>query len=1120
MHACRRIPTRAILVLILLPGSIQGAEPSAVPECKPWLAEVVSVQGTVETKRAGLDAWNATEMEDRLCQGDTVRTGKRSRAGLWLTNQTVLRLDQESTATFLPPPQQQSFWVDILKGAAHFISRVPRTLRIRTPFVNAAVDGTEFTIRVKPTAAKLWVIEGRVLAENTAGELILTGGESAIAEASAAPRRWLKLSPRDAIQWTLYYPPLLDDTVAGTATVPEAIAQVLSRYGAGDLPAAFAALEAVPASQRTAAYYNTKASLLLSVGRIDEARGAIDESVRLEPGNGDATALQSVMALANNDRAQALALARRATASAPNAPIPHMALSYAHQAQFDLKRALESVREALEIDSTNALAWARLAELELSLGEFDKGLEAANEATRLKPRLARTQTVLGFSYLTRIEIDEARAAFEKAIRADQADPLPRLGLGLAEIRRGDLEEGRRQIEIAAGLDPGRSLTRSYLGKAYYEERRDGLAQSQLAMAKDLDPGDPTPWFYDAIRKQSENRPVEALHDLQASIQRNDNRAVYRSRLLLDQDLAARNASLGRIYSDLGFEQRALVEGWRSLEIDPAEHSAHRLLADTYRTLRRHQVARVSELLQAQLLQPLNVNPVQPQLAESNLGILDGTGPSQGSLNEHNPLFVRNRIALQANGVAGGNDTLGNDLLLAGIWDNVAAGIGQFHFETEGFRPNADQNQDIYDAYVQGRLSHRTTVQAEYRVTSRRTGDTALHFGATNFSPAKREKEHTRSVRAGLKHAFSPRSTLLANIIRQKTDQRIGDVGLGVRSDAEGHVRGHLGELQHLWRGEKFGIISGIGYYGEDRMDSTVATFSVFLPAVSTLRDTDTRHRNAYMYGRFNPHQALSITVGASADALDGSGPIFTRHQINPKLGLTWQAGAGTRVRMAAFRMLKRTLIADQTIEPTQVAGFNQLFDDGAGTDAWRFGAALDHDLGPSAFVGAEISARHLEVPVRRGALPSLLLNWEEQSARAYGYWTPRPWLALNAEYLFERFERDPDVPADFLNLRTHQVSLGMRLHDPTGFFAAVEATGVRQSGQFVPVGTTIPNHDQDTFWVLDASLGYRLPRRRGLLSIGIKNALDEEFNFEDTDLADPRFQPDRLIFARFSLPFD
>jgi tetratricopeptide (TPR) repeat protein len=117
---------------------------------------------------------------------------------------------------------------------------------------------------------------------------------------------------------------------------------------------------------------------------------------------------------------------------------------------------------------------------------------------------------LGFAYLTQIRTREARQAFEKAIQLDQADPLPRLGLGLAKIRVSNLAAGREDIEIAVSLDPNNSLARSYLGKAYYEEKRDPLARDQFAIAKELDPKDPTPWFYDAIRKQSINRPGGGL----------------------------------------------------------------------------------------------------------------------------------------------------------------------------------------------------------------------------------------------------------------------------------------------------------------------------------------------------------------------------------------------------------------------------------------------------------------------------------------------------------------------------------------------------------------------------------------------------------------------------------
>ena len=66
----------------------------------------------------------------------------------------------------------------------------------------------------------------------------------------------------------------------------------------------------------------------------------------------------------------------------------------------------------------------------MSRGDLDAALEAAQKAETLSPALARTQTVLGFAYLTRIEIDKAKMAFERAIQGDPADPFPRLGMGL------------------------------------------------------------------------------------------------------------------------------------------------------------------------------------------------------------------------------------------------------------------------------------------------------------------------------------------------------------------------------------------------------------------------------------------------------------------------------------------------------------------------------------------------------------------------------------------------------------------------------------------------------------------------------------------------------------------
>ena len=379
----------------------------------------------------------------------------------------------------------------------------------------------------------------------------------------------------------------------------------------------------------------------------------------LDPNFSDALALQSIIAVVQNEKEAALSLSQKAVTADPQSATAQIALSYARQARFDLEGARTSVEVAVKSDPQNALAWARLADLQASFGELGKALEAAKKAESLAPDLSLTQTVLGFAFLTQVKIDEAKKAFEKAITLDQAAPLPRLGLGLAKIRGGNLEEGGGEIEIAAGLDPGNSLVRSYLGKTYYEEKRTELDGREYATAKKLDPNDPTPWFYDAIRLQTVNRPVEALHNYQKAIELNDNRAIYRSKLLLDSDLAARQSSLARIYNNLGFQQLGLVEGWQSVNTDPTNFSAHRFLADSYAALPRHEIARVSELLQSQLLQPINITPIQPRLAESNLFLISSQGPSIAGFNTYNPLFNRNQAVLQAGGLVREQQYLGS-----------------------------------------------------------------------------------------------------------------------------------------------------------------------------------------------------------------------------------------------------------------------------------------------------------------------------------------------------------------------------------------------------------------------------------------------------------------------------
>ncbi|MEN8205014.1 MAG: FecR domain-containing protein [Pseudomonadota bacterium] len=1071
---------------------------TAAERCNNAVARTLSVQGSFEVRYAGQSNWQAAKLNDRFCTGDALRTGQDSRVALMLLPETVIRLDQLSSMVFTRPDTDASpSWLELLKGAAHFISRDPRALQIITPFANAAIEGTEFLVQVDEQQTGVTVYEGKVLVGNNSGSVAVTSGKQAIAQAGQAPVAQAVVHPRDAVQWTLYYPPVMQQ---GDATTRQAAAA-------------------------------------LAVGQVDNADVLLDQALATNAGNSDALALRSIIAVTQNDKASALTLANQAVSADPNSAAGYIALSYAQQAHFDLSGALNSLQQATQHEPDNALGQARLAEMWLSVGDLDKGLAAAEQAHAIDPNQSLTQTVLGFSYLTRIKIPESLDAFNRAIMLDQAAPLPRLGLGLAKIRKGDLEAGREEIEIAVILDPGNSLIRSYMGKAYYEEKRDKLAATQYDMAKELDPNDPTPWYYDAIRKQTENRPVEALHDLQESIKLNDNRAVYRSRLELDADLATRSASIARIYNDLGFQQRALVEGWQSVNTDPGNFSAHRLLADSYSALPRHEVARVSELLQSQLLQPINLNPVQPQLAETNLSVLDNAGPSDPAFLEFNPLFTRNRVALQLNGVGGSNSTRGDDLVLNGVHNRWSWSLGQYHYQTDGYRDNNDQKRNIYNLFVQGALSHKTSILGELRYADEDFGDLNLRFAGDDFEPNQRHDEELKSARAGLRHAFSPRSELIATLVYADGDNSATDrfgfdfppfffgneLDLGISSDDKGWT----GELQHQFRADSYTLISGIGHTDADREETISQQYAFEFPPFfvdSTQKDdTDLRQSNIYLYSLFDLPHDITLTVGASGDTFDNGR--IDKQQFNPKLGVEWDATTDTTVRAAAFRTLQRlTSISPQTIEPTQVAGFNQLYEGADGEQAWRYGLALDHSFSNSLYGGAEFSYRDLEVPstsITTGELSDA--DWNEQLARAYLYWAPHPQLALNAEYQYERFDRDPEFPGveQISDLKTHRLPLGVSWFSPGGLIGKLSTTYVNQDGEFgLGLAGNQTERDSDNFWIVDASLGYRLPKRYGIVSLGVLNLLDEEFKFQDTDPALPQIAPERTVLLKFTLAVD
>ena len=183
---------------------------------------------------------------------------------------------------------------------------------------------------------------------------------------------------------------------------------------------------------------------------------------------------------------------------------------------------------------------------------------------------------------------------------------------------------------------------------------------------------------------------------------------------------------------------------------------------------------------------------------------------------------------------------------------------------------------------------------------------------------------------------------------------------------------YSGELSYLFRSQYVDMVSGAGYFYIDQ-DITFTENLIWpgpppidLGTFPSKLDQDIDHYNIYLYSYIKPIEKLMLTVGASGDFYDADDKDdaldLDRNKFNPKFGITWYPFDGTTVRGAVFKTFKRTLITDQTLEPTQVAGFNQFFDDGNATEAWVYGVGVDQKFSQNIYAGAEFLYRDLSVP--------------------------------------------------------------------------------------------------------------------------------------------------------------
>ncbi|MGH8523847.1 MAG: TonB-dependent receptor domain-containing protein, partial [Gammaproteobacteria bacterium] len=369
---------------------------------------------------------------------------------------------------------------------------------------------------------------------------------------------------------------------------------------------------------------------------------------------------------------------------------------------------------------------------------------------------------------------------------------------------------------------------------------------------------------------------------------------------------------------------------------------------------------------------------------------------------------------------------------------------------------------------------------------------------------------------------------------------------------------HQVESQYIFKHERFNVIAGFGYTRvETGINSDIAQgVSTFL-LTQTLGVDDYR---GYLYTNIKSSDAMTWTLGLSVADFAESGKITTSStfifpgflleetntdplqrdisKINPKVGLQWDVTRDLRLRAAYIEAVKQSLVANRTLEPTQVAGFNQFFDEADASKSRRYGAGLDWQLTPQLAMGGEATWRDIDEPMQDATVsPPVFVEDEadERLHQVYLYWTPVDSLALRTGFSYDAYKKESDelslrlFSEQPLEVETISVPVGASYFHPSGFFAGASVTFVDQDVEKIALdegGEKILNQGDDQFAVVDAAIGFRLPKRWGIVSLQVHNLFDEGFNYQDDSFREfsneptvgPYF-PDRSVLGRITINF-
>lgn len=1118
------------------------------------LIRIVEAAGVVELSPTPATTWVRTQTNQLLRPFDRLRTGPNSRVALLWSDHSVVPLGELTEIEILPPHARNAeSGLHLVKGVLSFFHRdKPGRIRVITAGTTAGIEGTEFVVEAASLngteRAILSVIDGQVAFGNDHATLVLTNGQQAIADLGQAPVLTAGFLAENILQWAFYYPAVLDlRDLPLTRSEQAALADSLAAYRAGDL---LPALAAYPANRLdiSAAEEVYLAALLLAVGQIAKTESILDAPLPV------GSRLRSIVSAL---RTLIASVKRQPNPSkdSPNLSTELLAASYYEQSrasgEASLRRALDLARQAAEQSPEFGFAWARVAELEFSFGHVREALEALNRSLALSPRNAQALALKGFLLAAQNKTRSAIELFDQALAVDPALGNAWLGRGLCRIRRGDRPGGREDLLIAAALEPQRALLRSYLGKAWSDSGDTAHAFHELALAKHLDPADPTPWLYSALLKQENNQVNEAVDDLESSLALNDNRRLYSSQQLLDEQRAVKGVNLATAYKRAGMDRVSRVEATKAVSDDYSSYSAHQFLSDSFNSFRdparfnlRFETVWFNELLLANLLSQAGDTPLS----------------QHASLHEYSNLFEQDGAHL-------GSQT---EYRSDGQWQELASQSGRFgntawaldldYQHNDGTRPNNELSRIEWYATIKQQLTLQDSLLLLTKYQDYHSGDNFQYYDPADARPYFRYDEQQSPIALlGYHHEWQPGVHTLFLGGRLQNDQSVSDRDVPqilLRRNANGDVVSaqsplmdveyhsefevFTGELNQIFQRGQHTVVAGGRFQSgtfrtSDRLTLPANVSTNLIPFFNDPPASDSTHDSferfsVYGYYTWEPWEGLLLTPGVAYDHIIFPSnyrypPISSgedsRARVNPKAALVWKLDEHLTLRGAYSQSLGGVSLDESVrLEPTQLAGFSQSFrsviseslvGSVSAPDYESAGAAIDLKASTRTYVGLQAESLrsdvHREVgifnrdvtpPLNLPSSTSQFLDYEEQSFSATLNQLLSDEWAVGAGYRFTRSElrtRFPEIPVSVSpqadkteQADLQQVNLYVRFNHPSGFFAHAESQYYHQQNQGYAVPRPVENLFQQNFF-----LGYRLRRERGELSVGVLNAFNEDY---------------------------